>query len=149
MLFEQKRVKNLRSDFKEWSSVMEGSLTKRNKRRLHRLRRIKKRIYGTLDRPRLCVNKTCKHIYVQVVDDDKAHSMCAMSTLSACIRGDDITHTKGKMRTLHYGALLADYLVVKLKEANIMALCVDRRYGSYHGIVAVVVGKLRDAGISV
>ena len=61
--------------------------------RRKRIKRIRKKVVGTPDRPRLRVFKSANHIYAQVIDDSKGHTLAAMSSLHKEIRDEDL---KGK-----------------------------------------------------
>lgn len=122
---------------------MESWLKKRNIRRARRVKSIQKRIRGSEERPRLCINKTCKHIHAQVINDNAGITFCSVSTLEKALR--ETKAHRSVMSAVDIGRLLAQ----RLQETGIKALCVDRRHAAYHGIVCALVEELRKSGISV
>lgn len=105
-------------------------------RRLRRKRGIRKKIYGTKDRPRVTVFKSNKHIYAQAIDDDRGHTL-------AYVFDKMIDVKKDKEGAFKVGERLA----VLLKEKKIEAAVFDRNGYPYHGIVKSVAEGLRKGGI--
>ena len=109
--------------------------------RRKRIKRIRKKITGTPERPRLRVYKSAKHFYAQVIDDTKGHTLVSMSSLDKSLGGDD---TKGKCaqaRTV--GKLLAE----KAKSAGIEKVVLDRGGYIYHGRVKAFSDGAREGGL--
>ncbi|MFC1837817.1 50S ribosomal protein L18 [Thermodesulfobacteriota bacterium] len=109
--------------------------------RKKRIKRIRKKITGTTDRPRLRVYKSSKHFYAQVIDDSKGHTLVAMSSRDKSIEGEDI---KGKCALAHkVGKLLAE----KAKSAGIEKVVLDRGGYIYHGRVKAFSEGAREGGL--
>jgi large subunit ribosomal protein L18 len=100
--------------------------------------RLRQKIRGTAERPRMAVCLTGKHIYVQFVDDVKGHTLAAVSTLTA---GDNTRATVAGAKKL--GELAAQ----KAKEKNIAAVVFDRGGFKYHGRVKALADAAREAGL--
>ena len=109
--------------------------------RRKRIKRIRKKVVGTPDRPRLRVFKSANHIYAQVIDDSKGHTLAAMSSLHKEIQGEDL---KGKCnRAKKVGLLLAE----KAKTAGIESVVFDRGGYIYHGRVRALSEGAREGGL--
>ncbi len=110
--------------------------------RKRRKKRFQKMIRGTPERPRLCVFRSNKHIYAQIVDDQAPRTIAAVSTLSkelACLA--DKRATKEGARKV--GELIAK----KAQERNILKVVFDRNGFLYHGRVQAVADAAREAGL--
>jgi len=112
-------------------------------RRLGRARRhfrVRKKISGTPERPRLVVTRSSRHIRAQVIDDLAGHTLASASSMEADIRameGDK------KARAARVGALVA----ARAKEAGITKVVFDRGGYDYHGRVAALADAAREAGL--
>lgn len=114
----------------------------RNERRKIRHKRIRKKIRGTAERPRVSFYRSLKHIYLQAIDDDKGHTIASLSTLSKEIR-DEI---KGKtQKEIH--ALLGKRFGEILIEKGIKKIVFDRGGFLYHGNLKILCDEMRNAGI--
>jgi large subunit ribosomal protein L18 len=109
--------------------------------RSRRQLRIRKRISGTAARPRLVVNRSARHIFVQVVDDTKGLTVASASTLEADLRAFDGDKTAKAKRV---GELVAE----RAKAAGIEAVVFDRGGNKYHGRIAAVADGAREGGLS-
>jgi large subunit ribosomal protein L18 len=109
--------------------------------RSRRQLRIRKRISGTAVRPRLVVNRSARHIFVQVVDDTKGQTVAGASTMEADLRAFDGDKTAKAKRV---GELVAE----RAKAAGIEAVVFDRGGNKYHGRIAAVADGAREGGLS-
>lgn len=108
-----------------------------------RIKRIRKKITGTAERPRLRVFKSNKHIYAQVIDDVAGHTVAAMSSMDKQVQED--SELEGKTaQARKVGMLLAD----KAKAAGISAVVFDRGGYIYHGRVKALSDGAREAGLN-
>jgi len=114
----------------------------RNWRRKKRHLVIRKRIHGTADRPRLCVYKSEKHIYVQIIDDDNGHTLVAASTLDKEIR-DTLKKTWNKEAAREVGKLAGK----RALEKGIKKVVFDRGGYRYHGRIKELADGAREAGL--
>jgi large subunit ribosomal protein L18 len=109
--------------------------------RKKRIKRIRKKITGTSDKPRMRVYKSAKHFYAQVIDDSKGHTLVSMSSLDKSIGSEDI---KGKCALANkVGMLLAE----KAKSAGIENVVLDRGGYIYHGRVKAFSEGARKGGL--
>jgi large subunit ribosomal protein L18 len=109
--------------------------------RAKRVRRIRKKLSGTAERPRLCVFKSNKHIYAQIVDDAAAHTLVSMSTLD---KSFDAKDAKNKVDIAkEVGIAIAD----KAKAAGITKVIFDRGGYVYHGRVKSLSDGAREGGL--
>jgi large subunit ribosomal protein L18 len=113
--------------------------TKREARR-RRHRRVRKKISGTADRPRLTVFRSNRHISAQLIDDDAGSTLAAASTLEPDLRSGSTGSVDGATRV---GELLAR----RAKDAGVTKVVFDRGGNRYHGRVAAVAQAARDAGL--
>ncbi|MDQ0663481.1 large subunit ribosomal protein L18 [Arthrobacter ulcerisalmonis] len=109
--------------------------------RSRRQLRIRKRISGTAARPRLVVNRSARHVFVQVVDDTIGQTVASASTLEADLRAFDGDKTAKAKRV---GELVAE----RAKAAGVEAVVFDRGGNKYHGRIAAVADGAREGGLS-
>ena len=105
-----------------------------------RQRRVRGKIFGTPERPRLRVVRTNANIYAMVVDDTKGHTLVSASTLEAEFKG---THTSNKEAAEKVGELVGKRAI----EAGIKAVRFDRGGRIYHGRVKALADGARAAGL--
>ncbi|MEZ5185286.1 MAG: 50S ribosomal protein L18 [Candidatus Nanopelagicales bacterium] len=117
-----------------------GSGSKRSVSRSRRHSRVRKKVSGTAERPRLVVFRSTRHIEAQIVDDNAGKTLVAASTMEADVRAADGDKT-AKATTV--GKLLGD----RAKEAGVTAVVFDRGGYRYHGRVAAVADGAREAGL--
>jgi len=103
--------------------------------------RLRKKVVGTEVRPRLVVTRSARHVFVQVVDDSKGHTLASASTLESDLRVFDGDKT-AKARKV--GELVAE----RAKKAGIDAVVFDRGGNRYAGRVAAIAEGAREAGLS-
>jgi large subunit ribosomal protein L18 len=125
----------------EYATGRVGSRTAAKTRaRIRRHLRVRKKVTGDAARPRLVVNRSAKHIFVQVVDDTAGRTLVSASTLDESVRSADGDKTaKAKL----VGALVAE----RAKTAGISAVVFDRGGYQYHGRVAALADSAREAGL--
>jgi len=102
--------------------------------------RLRKRITGTADRPRLVVTRSARHVFVQIVDDTKGHTVASASTMEGDLRGFEGDKT-AKARKV--GELIAD----RAKKAGVDAVVFDRGGNRYAGRVAAIADGAREGGL--
>jgi large subunit ribosomal protein L18 len=104
--------------------------------------RIRKRVFGTTERPRLCVHFSGQHIYAQVIDDTVGKTVAAASTVEKGVRGSQRSQANvaiaGKV-----GSLLAERTLQK----NVRQVVFDRGGFTYHGRVKALADAARSAGL--
>jgi large subunit ribosomal protein L18 len=110
-------------------------------RRLLRHRRVRARISGTPQRPRLAVFRSLKHIYAQVIDDEAGRTLAAASTVEPALR-EQLSGTKTD-RAKVIGRAIGE----RAKAKGIEAVVFDRGGFLYHGRVAALADAAREAGL--
>ncbi|MCD6254491.1 MAG: 50S ribosomal protein L18 [Thermotogae bacterium] len=114
----------------------------REKLRARRHLRVRKKISGTPDRPRLCVFRSNKHIYAQVIDDTTGHVLCSASTLDKELRST-LEKTWNKDAAREVGKLVGK----RALERGITTVVFDRGGYKYHGRVKELADGAREAGL--
>jgi len=109
--------------------------------RLRRHHRVRQKISGTKEQPRLCVFRSLNHIYAQVMDDSQGRTLVAASTLDAEIK--DIKEKNKTARAELVGTLLAKRAV----EKKISQVAFDRGGFRYHGRVKALAEAARKGGL--
>uniref|UniRef100_A0A7V3YK56 Large ribosomal subunit protein uL18 n=1 Tax=Candidatus Caldatribacterium californiense TaxID=1454726 RepID=A0A7V3YK56_9BACT len=109
-------------------------------RRIRRHRRVRKKVRGTAERPRLSVFRSLKHIYAQIINDEEGRTLVAASSLSPEIRGMQGTKTDIARAV---GRLVAQ----KALEKGITKVVFDRGGYKYHGRVKALAEGAREAGL--
>jgi len=115
-----------------------AKLTSRERRKL----RIRNKIAGTTDRPRLSVFRSARHIYAQVIDDEKGATIAAASTLSADLK-TNVAEDKKLDAAKKVGALIAKICL----ERNVDKIVFDRNGYLYHGRIKALADAARAAGL--
>jgi len=118
--------------------------TKRDRRERIRLR-LRKRMQGTADRPRLAVFRSEAHIYVQAIDDMAGRTLVAASSVEPDIRAKLADGARGNNRA--GAALIGRVAAERLKEKGITRVVFDRGGFLYHGRVKAVAEAAREAGL--
>jgi large subunit ribosomal protein L18 len=119
-----------------------GSLNLKQQARLKRKKRIRKKVVGTEIRPRLCVFRSARHIYAQIIDDTKGQTLAAASTLEKAVKTSSEIESKMKAATL-VGKLLAERTMGK----GVKQIVFDRNGFLYHGRVKAVSDGARESGL--
>jgi large subunit ribosomal protein L18 len=108
--------------------------------RLRRQARVRKKVEGTSERPRLVVTRSSKHITAQVVDDGAGKTLAYASTMEGDLRSTSADKTEKAKRV---GGLVAE----RAKAAGIDGVVFDRAGNKYHGRVAALADGAREAGL--
>ncbi len=112
----------------------------RSGRRDRRRVRVRKKVSGTPQRPRLSVFRSNKHTSAQVIDDDSGRTLAAASTVEKSLRAD---HTSNKQAAAQVGKLVAE----RARAAGVESVVLDRGGNRYHGRVAALAEAAREAGL--
>ncbi len=113
---------------------------KKAKDRQRRHGRVRKKVQGTAERPRLAVFRSNRHISVQVIDDRAGVTLAAASTYETDLKG---SATGNKEAAAKVGSLIAD----RAKAAGVTTVVFDRGGNLYHGRVAAVADAAREGGL--
>ena len=115
-------------------------MTSRSAQRQRRQRRVRKKVNGTTNRPRLSVFRSNRHISAQIIDDENGRTVVAASTSEADMRG---VTTSNKEAASKVGQLLAE----RAQVAGVQSVVFDRGGNIYHGRVAALADAAREAGL--
>ncbi|MEQ8460101.1 MAG: 50S ribosomal protein L18 [Sandaracinaceae bacterium] len=118
------------------------SITKSDSR-LRRKKRIRKKVNGTPERPRLSIFRTAKHIYAQVIDDVDGKTLATASTLSKDVKGE-VSEANKTEAAKKVGAAIAK----ACKDKGIEKVVFDRNGFIYHGRIRALAEGAREAGLS-
>ncbi len=108
--------------------------------RLRRHARLRKKVAGTSERPRLMVNRSSRHIHVQVIDDLTGTTLAAASSIEADVRA---VEGDKKAQSVRVGQLIAE----RAKAAGVTAIVFDRGGYSYGGRIAALADAARENGL--
>lgn len=111
--------------------------------RLRRKKRVRKNVKGTSDKPRLCVFRSSKHIYAQIIDDSKGITLAAASSLSKDIGAKLEKNSGNREGAALIGATIADQAIKK----GIKKVVFDRNGFLYHGRVKALSEGAREHGL--
>jgi len=105
--------------------------------------RLRKKVLGAKERPRVIVFRSCANLYLQLVDDTEGCTLCSASTLSKEFR----ERNPKSSRNMEAARVLAEIFAQKLKEKNVKTVVFDRSGYRYHGKVKVMADFLREQGL--
>ncbi|HBG1180529.1 TPA: 50S ribosomal protein L18 [Clostridioides difficile] len=114
----------------------------KNANRLQRHKRVRRKISGTSQRPRLCVFRSANNMYAQIIDDTKRVTLVAASSLEAEVKSA-VNHTGNKEAAKKVGELVAK----KAVEKGITEVVFDRGGYLYHGRIQELAEGAREAGL--
>jgi large subunit ribosomal protein L18 len=106
-------------------------------KRLRRKKRVRAKIFGTKERPRLSVFRTNQHFYAQIIDDEEGKTLVGVNSLQF---KEKLTNKEKVMK-------VAEVLAEKAKEKGIKKIVFDRNGFSYKGRVKIFAEKLRELGL--
>lgn len=110
--------------------------------RLRKHSRVRKKIEGTIERPRLCVFRSLNHIYAQIIDDMHGNTLVAASTIDEALKGK-VAFGGNKEAAKEVGKLIAQ----KALDKGIKTVVFDRGGYIYHGRVKELADAAREAGL--
>ena len=111
----------------------------RKEERERRHQRVRNKISGTADRPRLCVFRSNSHLYAQIIDDVAANTLVSASTLDKEVK----TKHSNKEAAKEVGALIAK----RALEKNVKQVVFDRGGYIYHGVIKELAEAAREGGL--
>ncbi len=122
---------------------MESYLKTRNKQRKRRKFRVRKAIKGKVNRPRLAVFRSNKHLFAQLIDDESSVTLFGIGTMSKEFKGSNFAK-KSKEAAREIGKRIA----AEAKSKNVERVVFDRRHYKYHGLVQEIANGAREAGLT-
>lgn len=117
-------------------------MNKKEAARLKRQKAIRKRLFGSAERPRLCVHRSLKNLSAQLVDDDKNTTIFSLSTLDKAFRAQ-----QAYGGNLKAAAAFGQAFAKAAKEKGISKVVFDRAGFLYHGRIKAFADNLRKAGL--
>ena len=114
----------------------------KNAKRLQRHKRVRRKVFGTPQRPRLCVFRSSNNIYAQIIDDTNRVTLVAASSLDEAVKGA-VNHTGNKEAAKLVGEMVAK----KAVEKGITEVVFDRGGYIYHGRIKELAAGAREAGL--
>ncbi len=120
--------------------MMGKSETRLARQRRHR--RVRAKVKGVTSRPRLCVFRSLNHIYAQVIDDSKRHTLVSASTLDPEIRSE----TDGKAKT-NQSELVGAMIAKRALSQRVKQVAMDRGGHKYHGRIKALADAARQGGL--
>lgn len=114
----------------------------KNEARRRRQRRVRAKIHGTAERPRLNVFRSNENIFAQLINDDLGHTIVSASTIDKEL----VAQVDGKTKT-EAAKIVGQALGERAKKAGVEAVIFDRAGFQYHGRVAALADGARDAGL--
>jgi large subunit ribosomal protein L18 len=118
------------------------SLSPRKRRHL----RVRAKISGTAERPRLNVFRSNQHTYAQIIDDTAGHTLASASTLESVIR-EEFTAEDNGHRRIQEADVVGRVLAERAKEKGVRRVIFDRGGYKFHGRVKAVAEAAREAGL--
>jgi len=115
-------------------------MSPRSAARLRRQVRVRKKVFGAPERPRLVVTRSARHVYAQVIDDTQGRTLASASTMEAPLRaatGDKSDKAK------QVGSLIAE----RAKAVGVESVVFDRAGYKYHGRIAALADGAREGGL--
>jgi len=122
---------------------MSIKISDKSKVRARKKKHIRKSVLGTPERPRLCVFRSLKHIYVQLIDDTSQKTILTVSTLSKDLKAD-LSKAKNKIEV---AKLIGLNIAQKAKDMKLEHVVFDRAGYLYHGRVKAVADGAREGGL--
>lgn len=110
--------------------------------RVRRHRRVRKRVYGTPERPRLCVFRSLRYVYAQIIDDEAGRTLVAADS-----REPDLISDAGSRRNVEAARAVGKALGERAKAAGIEKVVFDRGGYLYHGRVRALAEGARETGL--
>ncbi len=112
----------------------------KERQRIHR--RIRRKIFGTPERPRLCVFRSLKYIYAQIIDDTQGRTLAAASTIEKQVRGDLRSGCN-----IQASRLVGKAIAERAKAKGIETVVFDRGGYLYHGRIKALAEAARESGL--
>jgi large subunit ribosomal protein L18 len=122
--------------------MIKNKVDERKRKRAKIKMRIRKKVHGTSERPRLVVNKTRKYIYAQAIDDDKGNTIAFVSSLEKEIRGEKLS-----AKNVEIAKKVGETIAEKLIKQGVKKVVFDRNGYIYHGKIKAIADGAREKGL--
>lgn len=110
--------------------------------RKRRHTRLRKKVFGTAERPRLAVYRSHQHIYVQIINDEQGHTLVSASSVEP-----DVRQQGSYFGNAEAASLIGERIAKKAQEKGISKVVFDRGGNKYHGRVAALAKSAREHGL--
>ncbi|MCK6454957.1 MAG: 50S ribosomal protein L18 [Phycisphaerae bacterium] len=120
-----------------------NSLKRKHVRHARRRLRVRRKVFGTAERPRLTVFRSNKQIYAQIIDDLAGHTLCAASTREADLKSE-VKRGSNKSAAAAVGRVLA----ARARMKGVRQVAFDRKGYRYHGRIKALADAAREAGLA-
>ncbi len=117
-------------------------VTDRKQRRDKSKRRFRQHVRGTAQRPRLTVFRSLRHLYAQIIDDERGVTIAAVSTLEKASTGD-----LGSTGNREAGKKVGELIAERAKSVGVDTVVFDRGGFQYHGVIRAIAEGARGAGL--
>jgi len=117
---------------------MQGKIKRLKITRRRRVFSIRKKLKGTKAKPRMSVNKSNKHLFVQLIDDESSHTIAAAGSYSKEFKNE---------KKAKFAEMLGTKIAQIAKEKKIKEVVFDRGRFKYHGLLAILADSARKAGL--
>jgi large subunit ribosomal protein L18 len=114
---------------------------KKRKQQIRRSRHVRSKIFGVVDRPRMAVFRSAKHIYVQIIDDLNGTTLVSASS---CGKNAQLSGHGGNVKS---AATVGKLIAEAAKEKGISSVAFDRRHYRYHGRIKALAESARESGL--
>lgn len=121
---------------------MNNTIIKKRQTRQKRAWRVRAKIKGTAERPRLAVFKSLRHLQVQLIDDENGVTLAGTSTYAKRFKGTDYDH-----KSKEAAKALGEYIGKVAQEKNVTEVIFDRGRFKYHGVIAALADAARETGL--
>lgn len=114
-----------------------------NDLRVRRHMRLRQKVKGTAQRPRLCINRTLKHIHAQLIDDVAGITVAAAST----VQSDVAAQVQGGKGSREAAKIVGQIIAQRAKDKGVEAVVFDRNGNQYHGAIKEFAEAARESGL--
>ncbi|MBV9865958.1 MAG: 50S ribosomal protein L18 [Abitibacteriaceae bacterium] len=114
-----------------------------NDLRVRRHMRLRQKVKGTAQRPRLCINRTLKHIHAQLIDDVAGITVAAAST----VQSDVAAQVQGGKGSREAAKIVGQVIAQRAKDKGVEAVVFDRNGNQYHGAIKEFAEAARESGL--
>jgi large subunit ribosomal protein L18 len=115
--------------------------------RIRRHKRLRQRVIGSPERPRLAVFRSNEHIYAQVIDDTVGHTLVSASTTERDVRSTLEEQRNGQRSKIDQAKLVGKLVAERAVEVGVKAVVFDRGGFTYHGRIKALADAAREAGL--
>ncbi len=116
----------------------------KGQRKVRRKKSIRKKVFGTKERPRMCVSRSLRNLSVQIIDDVEGLTLCSATTLSRATRDRFKSEVKSNVES---AAILGEEIAKAAAPKGIKKVVFDRSGYRYHGVIKTLADSARKNGL--